>query len=274
MNVANTFKSDTVSDLNIQAKALYLLASPSTSPEARTEAIVQAQNGETITHKKAKSIKEEHAPIPSPQEYTCPDCGQVLPIDEPCPDCAEDIGDNELINGEAYYAAKPKPAPHVSQNSGDNEWYTPPEYIEAARQVMGGIDLDPASCETANAEVRATEYFTQETDGLKQRWAGRVWMNPPYSAKPVKAFCAALSAHYASGSVTEAIVLVNNATETEWFQTISEHATALCFPRSRIKFWHPDKVSAPLQGQAILYLGMFPDDFKAEFEKFGEVWRR
>lgn len=72
--------------------------------------------------------------------------------------------------------------PHVANNSGqNNEWYTPPEYTHAARECMGAINLNPASCEIANRTVRATTYYTIEDDGLTKPWYGRVWLNPPYS---------------------------------------------------------------------------------------------
>jgi ParB family chromosome partitioning protein len=163
--------------------------------------------------------------------------------------------------------------PHVAHNSGESEWYTPGKYIDAARAVMDGVDLDPASSETAQQTVRATTYYTAATDGLAHDWEGSVWLNPPYDAVLVRRYIDKLCASIEAGSVTAAIVLVNNATETAWFQRLARLASAICFPSGRIRFLGPDgePKRTPLQGQAVLYVGDEPADFRARFEPMGFI---
>jgi len=161
---------------------------------------------------------------------------------------------------------------HVSHNSGDNEWYTPEPYIAAAREVMGGIDLDPASSETANTIVKAAQIFTAADDGLAQRWDGRIWLNPPYAQPLIEHFSHKLATEHARGHVSSAIVLVNNATDTQWFRVLADRAAAICFPTGRVRFWQPNSaMAAPLQGQAVLYLGEDARAFCVRFAVFGFV---
>lgn len=62
------------------------------------------------------------------------------------------------------------------------EWYTPSPFVEAARLVMGSIDLDPASHEEANWRVKAAKYYTEADNGLMLPWGGNVFLNPPGGA--------------------------------------------------------------------------------------------
>jgi hypothetical protein len=52
---------------------------------------------------------------------------------------------------------------HVSTG---NERYTTAEWIERARQALGSIDVDPASCSLAQETVQATVWYDRGCDGL------------------------------------------------------------------------------------------------------------
>lgn len=58
------------------------------------------------------------------------------------------------------------------------EWYTPSPVVEAAREVMGAIDLDPMSCDEANQTVQATRFYSTDENGLLLPLYGRVFYNP------------------------------------------------------------------------------------------------
>jgi len=163
--------------------------------------------------------------------------------------------------------------PHVSHNSGNNEWYTPKEIIQAVKKVMGSIDLDPASSEVANVTIQAHQFFTIEDNGLIKKWNGNIWLNPPYAQPFVQQFCDLVSEKYDSKEISQACVLVNNATETAFFQRMMKSASAICFPSGRIKFIDVDgnASGAPLQGQAILYFGNNQNEFIKQFSPFGGV---
>ena len=166
-------------------------------------------------------------------------------------------------------------AAHVSLNTGCPEWYTPPEFIEAARRTMGSIDLDPASSDIAQKTVQAKRFDTLETDGLAKKWKGTVFLNPPYSSDLCPKFIDKLCEAFASSDVPQAVLLVNNATETQWFQRAAAAACVLCFPAGRIKFLDDEgRPGAPLQGQAILYFGGRVKTFIREFQPFGICYEK
>ncbi|MFB5758983.1 DNA N-6-adenine-methyltransferase [Paenibacillus medicaginis] len=64
---------------------------------------------------------------------------------------------------------------HQSARMMKDEWLTPPEIIKG----LGEFDLDP--CVPINRPWdTAKNHYTIEDNGLKKKWFGKVWMNPPY----------------------------------------------------------------------------------------------
>lgn len=145
-------------------------------------------------------------------------------------------------------------------SSRSNEWYTPPTIIETARQVLGTIDLDPASCAGAQKTVRAKAYFTREDDGLSRAWHGRVWLNPPYgrigNQSSQGVWAQYLVDQHDRGNVSAGICLVKAALGYQWFEELWDHLP-VCFLRDRVRFLRPDGTcpGSSKQGTALLYVG-------------------
>jgi ParB family chromosome partitioning protein len=154
------------------------------------------------------------------------------------------------------------------------EWYTPAEYIDAAREVLGGtIDVDPASSDLANQTVRAINYHTEHDDGLTQEWPGTVWLNPPYG-KGTGQFVAKLVEEIAAGRTTAAVLLINAyGFDAGWWRPLWEHT--ICFTDHRITFTSPQRgTGGPANGNVFVYIGPHPDWFAVRFDEFGVIVRR
>lgn len=164
----------------------------------------------------------------------------------------------------------------VLHSSETNEWYTPAEYIEAARAVMGSIDLDPASCLEANEVVRAREFYTIDDDGLSKPWrASTVWLNPPYGktggASNAALWTAKLLHEVQLGNVEQAILLVSAATGAVWFRPLFDYP--ICFITPRIRFWGHNKYN-PTHYHAAVYFGPNRDSFQEIWQEFGAIVER
>jgi phage N-6-adenine-methyltransferase len=159
-----------------------------------------------------------------------------------------------------------------TQGTGENEWFTPPELVELARGVLGGIDLDPATHPKAQEIIQASQVFTKADDGLTKPWRGRVWLNPPYAQPLIDHFVTKMVIEVTAANVEAAIMLTHNYTDTAWFHRAAEVANAICFTRGRVKFYEPDgEVAAPTQGQAFFYFGNQIELFVETFKSIGFV---
>ncbi len=166
-------------------------------------------------------------------------------------------------------------AAHAYHASLSDEWYTPAIIIESARKVLGTIDLDPASCTTANEVVKATHFYSQAVDGLNimHPWQGKLWMNPPYGGLASK-FTVRLVKELRQG-VTEAIALYNqNSMTSKWFDNVYDNASAYLMTRGRLAFRAGDDdqaFSSASTGSVIVYFGKNIPGFIKEFKQHGNI---
>lgn len=265
-----------------QARPLTKL-SPELQPVAWQRAVETAPNGKvTAAHVEAtaRTFVAPKPPVstirlePKPAEYipTKPYSEPVrfVPAHRPAVDEYEEMEEEAEEDGDGYDWTPEEVAP-AKVEYDSNEWYTPLDYINAARQVLGDIDLDPASCQVANEKVKASEYYDVDDDGLTLPWDGRVWLNPPYG-DPLP-WVEKLTSSFREGTVTAALLLVNTANSPQWSRLLWNGPYTVCLLSKRVRFWRPDREDAKgtAQDQMIWYLGDEPEKFKAVFSMYGAI---
>ena len=149
------------------------------------------------------------------------------------------------------------------------EWSSPADIVNRAVNVLGGIDLDPCSNNHGSPNVPAAHYYTQDDDGLSQRWLGRVYMNPPYG-RAIGSWVEKLDGHHRMGDVPEAIALVPARTDTAWFRVLREYP--VCFLAGRLRF-SGSSTGAPFPS-GVFYLGLRLAAFAQQFTDIGDVYIR
>jgi hypothetical protein len=172
---------------------------------------------------------------------------------------------------------------NVQHSSLTDEWYTPAPIVEAARTVLGTIDLDPASNAQANEIVRATKFYSREQDGLLQPWYGNLFCNPPggkvLNRSMTGLFWSRLMSAVDENVIDHAIFLCFSL---EALQSTQRYGRSVgdypfCVPSSRIQFvpGRPGVTkTAPSRSNAIVYVPGRVDRtvaFSLIFAKFGKV---
>lgn len=168
------------------------------------------------------------------------------------------------------------------------EHITPPEEVERARELLGGIDFDPCSHPTANAIVGAAQFIALPRNGLRARWRGRCLVNPPggcidAAGMPVpkgvrgvrgkrsatRAWWGATVQRWLKGQISSVLFVVFNFEHFQRCQ-LGDEARGVhpldfpaSFPRERVCYWHVGEGGMLVRGEqpthatALVYLPPF-----------------
>lgn len=134
-------------------------------------------------------------------------------------------------------------------SSKSNEWTTPQSFFDELNDEFQ-FTLDPCADDINH---KCDKYFTKETDGLLQDWAGEhVFCNPPYGKEigrwVEKSFLEAKKPHSC------VVMLIPARTDTKYFHQYiyNQPNVEIRFVKGRLKFGD-GKNSAPFPSMVVVF---------------------
>jgi len=164
----------------------------------------------------------------------------------------------------------------------DQEQYTPPEIVIAAKDTLGTIDLDPCTTELVNKVfIRAKYIYTKEQNGLNRElpWQGKVFINPPGGNKHPQHFWERLIIEHVNGNVHSGVFLAFNIEHLQQSQHWTYHLGhyPFCIPCRKLTFYEesrgvivPRKIHSGMSS-AVIYVGKNVNRFVNAFSNIGDV---
>ena len=134
----------------------------------------------------------------------------------------------------------------VHFSSKTDLWSTPQDFFDSYNDKYN-FTLDVCADETNH---KCDVYFTKEMDGLKQKWKGNCWMNPPYG-KEIKKWMQ--KAYESSLEGATVVCLVPSRTDTKWWHDYAMKGE-IEFIKGRLKFGG-SKNSAPFPSAVVIFKG-------------------
>jgi phage N-6-adenine-methyltransferase len=135
----------------------------------------------------------------------------------------------------------------VHFHSDTDQWSTPDDLFDDL-DVVFHFTIDVCA-DATNAKCQT--YFTKEMDGLKQRWDGICWCNPPYGRDIIRWVQKAFEASLYGACV---VCLLPARVDTRWWHEYVTAATDIRFIKGRLKFGS-QRNSAPFPSAIVVFRG-------------------
>lgn len=155
-------------------------------------------------------------------------------------------------------------------------WITPEPILILVRNYFGGkIPLDPAT-EPTNP-TNAKKFFTEETNGLIQKWNQPTFVNPPYG-KEIQFWCKKIHEEASRKPARPIIALLpcgSGRPGTKYWQKhiLQPHLNAICFVKGRINFLktNGEVTKRNTYPSQIMGFNVIVNHFIESFESLGKI---
>ena len=142
--------------------------------------------------------------------------------------------------------APPQLIRHAVHFSSETDLWATPQAFFDRWNAQYGFELDVCALPH---NAKCARYFTPEDDGLKQRWTGVCWMNPPYGREIGKWVQKAYQSAQEGATV---VCLLPSRTDTRWWHSFVVLASETHFIAGRLKFGD-SKNSAPFPSAVVVF---------------------